>query len=530
MARGCTDVELALELRSHQAEGRECLLVVANRYTARVFAGESLDAPEWHEVGQGDIGDDSTALLLNTAKSRRLQWATVKSTELYAIDPAELQTDSANAPFVKAWLRTRDKVTVANGRNGEVSSKTRLKVAYEAAWRCQYDGCGEDLRGHLDPSARGANYSYFAHIIASSSDGPRGDVNLSPRLSDEPTNIMLMCDKCHRLIDRVAPERYSTEFLREMREKNVVEVRRLLETLRYPTAQMLVIGGNIEGQTFAFDQREAEEAMWLRGLRMATPQAQWFARNGAHLGASNSTAYWLSLFDLLRHDIPVLKGLLTGTSHGGAPRAPLAVFPLHSTSVMVLSGRLIGESSTVHAFQFHRDQVAGNRGAQWAWPDSEEPPPEKFKLRILRKPQAGDAEALLRISITSAPPATDLPEHLARDGEYLLPTIEVGVDVPNYRSIQHPDDQALLGKAIGEALDMLQDQWRVRTVHVITIAPTTACFRLGQKMQARHQADFILYERLPAAPSGAKGPFAPTIRISSAAATHASTGTSIDIS
>ena len=528
MAQGCTDLELAAEVHAHLAAGRDHLLVIANRFTAKVLASRPIDAPEWVLVGQGDIGNETAALLDAAGKRRRLKWQEVAAAEVHSVGPSDGQAVVASSAAVKAWRNARDGVT--SGRNGEVTAKTRFEVASLAGWRCQFDGCGDDLRSHFVPGASNSNYSYFAHIIASSSDGPRGDPVRSPRLCDEPSNIMLMCDKCHRLIDRVAPDRYDVELLQEMRERNVAEVRRLLDILRFPAAQMLVIGGNIEGQSFAFDQRVAEEAMWLRGVRMATPQAQWFARNGAHLGASNSPGYWLSLFDLLKHDIPVLKGLLTGTSHGGAPRPPLAVLPLHGTSVLVLSGRLIGESSTVHLFQFDRDQVGGTRGGQWAWPTSEKPTADKFKVRVLREAAEGESEALLRVCLTASPSASELPSNLATAGDYVLPTVEVTVDSPTYRSIGHPDDHALLGKAIGEALERIHDQWHIRTVHVIAIAPTTACFRLGQKMQARHQPDFILYERKPGAGPGARGTFEPTIRISSTAATLVSTGASIDIS
>jgi hypothetical protein len=87
---------------------------------------------------------------------------------------------------------------------------------YDAAWRCQFSGCGVDLREHLISSMSG-NYSYYAHIVASSEDGPRVIVIL--KNLDEPTNIMLLCDKCHRLIDKIEPHNYSVEILRDMREK-----------------------------------------------------------------------------------------------------------------------------------------------------------------------------------------------------------------------------------------------------------------------------------------------------------------------
>ena len=46
------------------------------------------------------------------------------------------------------------------------------------------------------------NAAYIAHIIASNPDGPRGDEIRSHQLSDKIENMMIMCDKHHRLIDR----------------------------------------------------------------------------------------------------------------------------------------------------------------------------------------------------------------------------------------------------------------------------------------------------------------------------------------
>ena len=70
----------------------------------------------------------------------------------------------------------------------------------------------------------------------------------------------------------------------------------------------------------------------------------------------------------------------------------------------------------------------------------------------------------------------------------------------------------------------------MRTVHLVLIAPVTACFRVGQKMQARHHADFILYERRPSASPGVRGEFAKTIAISPTEVTLLSTGESTSIS
>jgi hypothetical protein len=500
---------------------------VANKFTARVLAAAPAAPEQWSEVGCGDLADETGDVLTATGRQRRLQWLETADDDISSTAIQGQTIVKVGVAHLRAWQRVRDAVTGTSGRQGEVDAKVRFEVASLAGWRCQFDGCGEDLRRHLAPGANG-NYGYFAHIVASSRDGPRGKEGDCAKLANDPSNILLLCDKCHRLIDRVAPARYKAALLREMRANSLVEVRRLLDSLRYPGAQMLVVGGSIEGQAFAFDERVAEEAMWLRRLRSATPRAEWFARNGAHLGASNSKGYWLSLFELLKGDVPQLKGLLTGTRFGGAPRPPLALFPLHGTSVLVLTGRLLGESSTVHQFQFHRDQVDGRRGGQWAWPDVPAPAIDKYKVAVVRPAQPGDMEALLRISLTDSPPAEELPAHLYANGQYVLPTVEVTAGRLGRDVISHPEDLVLVGRAIDAALRTLQEEWRVRTIHLVVIAPTTACVRTGQKLQARHHADVVLYERRPV-PAPARGPFEPTIRISSIEVTLLSTGESTPI-
>jgi hypothetical protein len=57
------------------------------------------------------------------------------------------------------------------------------------------------------------NRSYIAHIIADSPGGPRGDKELSPKLAKEFSNLMLLCDTHHRLIDREDVSGHPVELL-----------------------------------------------------------------------------------------------------------------------------------------------------------------------------------------------------------------------------------------------------------------------------------------------------------------------------
>lgn len=505
------DAEFAQAFREKFGEGYSECWVIANKYRARVCVARP--GEDWIEIGEGELGDLSIALLGQPKVRKVLRWQSVQSNDLasVAMDPAS--ASPMRKKDLTAWAKERDKATLL-GRTGEVDEKTRFKAASAAGWRCQMDGCGEELRDHFIPGSSGNNYGYFAHIVASSKDGPRGDEILSPMLANDPANIMLLCDKCHRLIDRVDPEYYSTPLLNEMRERNILEVKRLLDTLSYPEYQILVVQGGIQGQIPQFNARHADEAMWKQRVRGGSRHVEWFATQPRHLSNPHAPGYWASMFEVLRIDIPRLKGLLTGSSNGGAPLPPLAIFPAHTTSGTILTGRLVGDAASCKLFQFHRNQSSGvTQGGQWAWPEVDAPADGKYTHVVHRSFNPGDEEALLQINLTAAVPGSRLPSHLYRDGHYVLPTIELTVQNCSPACIRHPRDLELLGSAIDEALKIIQDEWRVKRVHLVPIAPLTANFRMGQKMQARHQAEFVLYE-LHKSSDGDQA-FRPTIHISS---------------
>lgn len=89
--------------------------------------------------------------------------------------------------------------------------------------------------------------------------------------------------------------------------------------------------------------------------------------------------------------------------------------------------------------------------------------------------------------------------------------------------MQHPQDLQLVALAVDAAMRKLQDDWKVRRVHLFVSAPTTAALLVGQKMQARHHADFICHEALP----GAGAAYKPTIEITAKLVRELVTGQAI---
>lgn len=82
-----------------------------------------------------------------------------------------------------------------------ISDKNKYMLWSISGGRCQYRGCNKIL--HTDIlTKRNFNQSYIAHIVADSPGGPRGCSTRSVQLADDISNLMLLCDTHHRLIDR----------------------------------------------------------------------------------------------------------------------------------------------------------------------------------------------------------------------------------------------------------------------------------------------------------------------------------------
>jgi hypothetical protein len=138
--------------------------------------------------------------------------------------------------------------------------------------------------------------------------------------------------------------------------------------------------------------------------------------------------------------------------------------------------------------------VAGNQGGQWAWPsDAAEPSSTKYRQVVLRD-FSGESEACLLVSLTFDIAHDRLTTQCFDNGELKLPTIKLTADRLGSDIIGHLRDLELFGAKLDETIRILQDQWKVQRIHIFVGAPAAACFRVGQKMQARNQATYVCYE------------------------------------
>lgn len=82
-----------------------------------------------------------------------------------------------------------------------ITTKKQNLIWAVSGGRCEYEGCNRIL--HIDIlTKKKYNSAYIAHIVADKPDGPRGDTVRSKLLCDDISNLMLLCNEHHNLIEK----------------------------------------------------------------------------------------------------------------------------------------------------------------------------------------------------------------------------------------------------------------------------------------------------------------------------------------
>ena len=105
-------------------------------------------------------------------------------------------------------------------------SQKDLKILFQRSGnRCAFPGCKKALDHPESDLDDPVVLSEVAHIVARSSDGPRGEYPLPPEERDKYDNLILLCEEHHHIVDS-QPHTYTVERLRQMKsdhEKLILE-------------------------------------------------------------------------------------------------------------------------------------------------------------------------------------------------------------------------------------------------------------------------------------------------------------------
>jgi len=141
-----------------------------------------------------------------------------------------------------------------------IPDSVKFRLWGKAAGRCQYQGCNERL--WLDELTQVEfNTAYIAHIIADRPNGPRGDETLSEILKSDISNLMLLCDKHHRLVDIADVVGHPTTRLQSMKCRHEGRMEMVTDISENHQSHLLFYSASIGAHSVGVSFEEARQAL-----------------------------------------------------------------------------------------------------------------------------------------------------------------------------------------------------------------------------------------------------------------------------
>lgn len=235
-----------------------------------------------------------------------------------------------------------------------IPPKIKLLLWGKAAGRCQYDGCNKPL--YIDSHTKSLfNQAYIAHIIADKPTGPRGNPVLSERLKSDLSNLMLLCDPHHRLVDREDVGGHPVELLMAMKRQHEDRMALLTNIQPEKKSHVLLYGARIGDHHSHINWQKAAQAMIPNYYPSERPAIELSLKNTSF--QDFEPKFWSMEREHLQRQFQsqVKPRLAQGEiSH-------LSVFGLAPQPLLIELGRLLSDIPAAEVYQLHREPP------NWLW-------------------------------------------------------------------------------------------------------------------------------------------------------------------
>lgn len=254
-----------------------------------------------------------------------------------------------------------------------IPAKVKYNLWGKSAGRCQYRGCNKPL--YLDSLTKSEfNISYIAHIIADKPNGPRGDEVLSPLLGSDISNLMLLCDVHHRMVDINDVEGHTVELLKGMKLEHEERIELLSQMETDRQSYVVLFGANIGDNRSPLNMREIHPAL-KKEVRYPAQLHPITLSLENSLFKDEDEFYWKVELRNLRDQFKdkIKNGLGSYSNH-------YSLFALAPQPLLIELGRLFSDITTVSTHQRQREPEQ-----TWEWANDNKTdyivyePKERFK-------------------------------------------------------------------------------------------------------------------------------------------------------
>lgn len=355
----------------------------------------------------------------------------------------------------------------------DIPNKVKYKLWAKAAGRCEYDECNKPLWEDIVTKAQFST-AYIAHIIGEKPEGPRGDPILSEKLKHDFSNLMLLCDTHHRLIDKEDEEGHSVERLIKMKRAHEGRIQIQTELGRDRQSHILHYGANIGALRSFVTFSQCKEAMFP----YYPAESQIIEINLQNSPFEDSRPdYWIIERENLRQQFSakVRDRLGKDITH-------LSVFAIAPQPLLIMLGQLLSDVTGMSIYQ-HQKEPQDN----WQWSEL----PKKMEFEIIR-PVVRSETIALNLSLSASIDNARITSVLGEDTAIWTITI----DSP-YNDFLKSRDQL---QAFRECLRKLYDEIKSmhgqeQVIHVFPAVPVSVAVEIGRVWMPKSDLPLKIYDQ-----------------------------------
>ena len=266
-----------------------------------------------------------------------------------------------------------------------IPEKIKVRLWGKAGGRCEYEGCNNRL--WLDSLTQAEfNIAYIAHIVADKPDGPRGDKDLSENLKAKLSNLMLMCDMHHRLIDQEDVDGHPVERLHQMKAAHESRIDLVTDIAPEKQSHMLLYGANIGAQGAPLSYREAALGLVPDRLPALMRPLELGIKNSSFEDSSDD--YWK--FEASHLENMVAQQIRPRIKSGEISH--LSIFALAPQPLLIRLGSLLSDIPAAEVYQRRKEP------SSWAWED--QPSSWEYEIERPRSNQSKTPALVFALSAT----------------------------------------------------------------------------------------------------------------------------------
>lgn len=182
---------------------------------------------------------------------------------------------------------------MSNHQRERIPQKVRNDLWIAAAGRCEFKGCTKPI-GLDFLTGKKSKIGEYAHIIADSPNGPRGDSKKSLELAKSQENLILACFDCHKRIDTLATSGdYSVELLQRWKHEHEDSIARLYNSASATKSLMIIMSFPINDNVVKINTTEVISAVLQNSDYAIHPASNPVILNRSHFDANDKDdSFW----------------------------------------------------------------------------------------------------------------------------------------------------------------------------------------------------------------------------------------------